>query len=278
MIIANGASSASRKPTTHFSQTRSIIRGFQLPGDGVQKDPQIWDGFEEGHKKSFGHFLHHEKEAVLTKMCNVRQNVNILDKKNCHLYEEAEKIKSCKKVVEYQLESIQQDILNIKLSEMAELTKKPETTATETPTIETSTTETPHTTIDEEEGMETEMIIQEVVREEVDESKEEIIIVQLDEDENITNVQKELPRSVQRVIPEKLHKYFTSTKPPITTQSALPSSQPLRPLYFGQGIEGDLHAQQIVMQSCIQQSIAHTIHDVRGHQPIYVQSQISSPF
>ena len=131
----------------------------------------------------------------------------------------------------------------------------------ETSTIETSTTETPHT-IDEKEGMETETIVQEVVREEVDESREEIIIVQLDEDENITNVQKELPRSMQKFIPEKLHKYFTSTKPPITTQSALPSSQPLRPLYFGQGIEGDLHAQQIVMQSCIQQSIAHTVHDV----------------
>ena len=75
-------------------------------------------------KKSFGHFLHHEKEAVLTKLCNVRQNVNILDKNICHLYEEAEKIKSCKKVVEYQLESIQQDISNIMLSEMAESTKK----------------------------------------------------------------------------------------------------------------------------------------------------------
>ena len=48
----------------------------------------------------------------------------------------------------------------------------------------------------------------------------------------------------------------------VTTQLALPSSQPSRPLYFGQGIEGDLHAQQIVMQSCIQQSIAHTVHDV----------------
>ena len=57
-------------------------------------------------------------------MRNVRQNVNILDKKIRHLYEEAEKIKSCKKVVEYQLESIQQDILNIKLSEMAESIKK----------------------------------------------------------------------------------------------------------------------------------------------------------
>ena len=278
VIIANGGSSVSRKPTTHFSQTHSITRGFQLPGAGVQKDPQIWDGFEEGCKKSFGHFLHHEKEAVLIKMHNVRQNVNILDKKIRHLYEEAEKIKSCKKVVEYQLESIQRDISNIKLSEMAQSTKKPETTAMETSTIETSTTETPHTTIDEEEGMETETIVQEVVREEVDESREEIIIVQLDEDENITNVQKGLPRSVQKFIPEKLHKYFTSTKSPVTTQSALPSSQPSRPLYFGQGIEGDLHAQQIVMQSCIQQSIAHTIHDVQGHQPIYVQSQISSPF
>ena len=113
----------------------------------------------------------------------------------------------------------------------------------ETLTIETSTTETPHTTIDEEEGMETEMIAQEVVREEVDESREELIVVQLDEDESITNVQKELPRSVQRLLPEKLHKYFTSIKPPVTTQSALPSSQPLRPLYFEQGIEGDLHAQ-----------------------------------
>ena len=85
----------------------------------------------------------------------------------------------------------------------------------ETSTIETSTTETPHTTIDEE-GMETEMIVQEVVGEEVDESREEIIVVQLDEDENITNVQRELTRSVQRFIPEKLHKYFTSTKPPVT--------------------------------------------------------------
>ena len=72
VIIANGGSSVSRKPTTHFSQTHSITRGFQLPGAGVQKDPQIWDGFEEGRKKSFGHFLHHEKEAVLTKMHNVR--------------------------------------------------------------------------------------------------------------------------------------------------------------------------------------------------------------
>ena len=50
VIIANGGSSVSRKPTTHFSQTRSIIRGFQLPGAGTLKDPQIWDGFEEGHK------------------------------------------------------------------------------------------------------------------------------------------------------------------------------------------------------------------------------------
>ena len=124
VIIANGGSSVSRKPTTHFSQTCSITRGFQLPGAGVQKDPQIWDEFEEGHKKSFGHFLHHEKEAMLTKMRNVRWNVNILDKKIRHLYEEAEKIKSCKKVVEYQLESIQQDISNIKLSEMVESTKK----------------------------------------------------------------------------------------------------------------------------------------------------------
>ena len=92
--------------------------------------------------------------------------------------------------------------------------------------------------------METELVVQKVVEEEVvDKSREEIIVVQLDEDENITNVQKELPRSVQRFIPEKLHKYFTSTKPSITTESALPSSQPLRLLYFGQGIEGDLHTQ-----------------------------------
>ena len=220
VIIANSGSSVSRKPTTHFSQTRSIIRGFQLPGAGAQKDPQIWAGFEETCKKSFGHFLHHEKEATLTKMHNVRQNVHILDKNIHHLYQEAEKIKSCKKVVEYQLES-----LNIKLSKMAELTRRTETTATETSTMETSTsvtltTETPHTTvaIDEEEGMETELVVKKVVEKEVvDESREEIIIVQLDEDENITNVQKELARSVQRFIPEKLHKYFTSTKPSVTT-------------------------------------------------------------
>ena len=67
VIIANGGSSVSRKPTTHFSQTHSIIRGFQLPGAGALKDPKICDGFEEGRKKSFGHFLHHEKEATLTK-------------------------------------------------------------------------------------------------------------------------------------------------------------------------------------------------------------------
>ena len=168
---------------------------------------------------------------------------------------------------------------------MAESTRR-ETTATETSTMETSTsvtltTETPHTTvtIDEEEGMETEPVVKEVVEEEVvDESREEIIVIQLDEDENITNVQKELPRSVQRFIPEKLHKYFASTMPSITTQSALPSSQPSKPLYFGQGVEGDLHTEQIVMQSNIQQSIAHTIHNVQSHQPIYVQSQISLQF
>ena len=200
------------------------------------------------------------------------------------MYEEAEKVKSCKKVVEYQLESIQQDISNIKLSEMAELTRRRETTATETSTMETSTsvtltTETPHTTVAiDEEGMETELVDEEVVEEKVDESREEIIVIQLDEDENITNVQKELPRSVQRFIPENLHKDFASTKPSITTQSALPSSRPLKPLYFGQGVEGDLHAQQIVMQSSIQKSIAHTIHDVQSHQLIYVQSQISSQF
>ena len=76
-------------------------------------------------------------------------------------------------------------------------------------TSATLTTETPHTTvaIDEEEGMETEPVVKEVVENEVvDESRKEIIIIQLDEDENITNVQKELPRSVQRFIPEKLHK------------------------------------------------------------------------
>ena len=103
---------------------------------------------------------------------------------------------------------------------MAESTRRRETTATETSTMETSTsvtltTETPHTTvaIDEEEGMETEPVVEEAVEEKVDESREEIIVIQLDEDENITNVQKELPRSVQRFIPEKLHKYFAPTKP-----------------------------------------------------------------
>ena len=45
VIIANGGSSVSRKPTTHFSQTHSIIRGFQLPGAWAQKDPQIWELF-----------------------------------------------------------------------------------------------------------------------------------------------------------------------------------------------------------------------------------------
>ena len=50
VIIANGGSSVSRKPTTHFSQTCSIIRGFQRPGAGTLKDPQIWDGFEEDDK------------------------------------------------------------------------------------------------------------------------------------------------------------------------------------------------------------------------------------
>ena len=58
------------------------------------------------------------------------------------MYEEAEKVKSCKKVVEYQLESIQQDISNIKLSEMAELTRRRETTAKETSNMETSTSVT----------------------------------------------------------------------------------------------------------------------------------------
>ena len=61
--------------------------------------------------------------------------------------------------------------------------------------------------------METEPVVEEVVEEKVDESREEIIVIQLDEDENITNVQKELPRGVQRFIPEKLHKYFASKKP-----------------------------------------------------------------
>ena len=101
-----------------------------------------------------------------------------------------------------------------------------ETSTMETLTGVTLTTKTSHTTVAiDEEGMKTELAVEEVVEGEVvDESREEIIIVQLDEDENITNVQKELPRSVQSFIPEKLHKYFASTKPSITTQSALPSS------------------------------------------------------
>ena len=104
---------------------------------------------------------------------------------------------------------------------MAESTKKPETTATETSSIETSTTETPHTTIYEEEGMGTEMIVQEVVREEVDESREEIIIVQLDDNENITNVQKELPRSVQGLFLKNCTSISYLQNHPLQLQSAL---------------------------------------------------------
>ena len=52
VIMANGGNAYScKKQTTHFSQTRSILRGYQLPGAGVAKNPKVWDDFEKGKKK-----------------------------------------------------------------------------------------------------------------------------------------------------------------------------------------------------------------------------------
>ena len=101
VIMANGDNAYSgRKQMTHFSQTRSILHGYQLPSAGVAKNPKVWDDFEKGKKKSFGHFLHSEKESTLTKMRNVRENVNVLDRKIRNLYAEAEHIKNMKKDVD----------------------------------------------------------------------------------------------------------------------------------------------------------------------------------
>ena len=94
VIMVNGGNAYScREQMTHFSQTRSILCGYQLLGAGVAKNPMVWDGFEKGKKKSFRHFFHSEKESTLTKMRNVRENVNVLDRKIRNLYAEAERIK-----------------------------------------------------------------------------------------------------------------------------------------------------------------------------------------
>ena len=92
-----------------------------MPGVGVAKNPKVWDDFEKGKKKSFGHFLHSEKESTLTKMRNVRENVNVLDRK----------IKNMKKAVEYQL-TIQDDINILKVTEMSTTEQDETSTPTET--------------------------------------------------------------------------------------------------------------------------------------------------
>ena len=52
VIMANGDNAYScRKQMTHFSQTRSILCGYQLPSAGVAKNPKVWDDFEKGKKK-----------------------------------------------------------------------------------------------------------------------------------------------------------------------------------------------------------------------------------
>ena len=57
VIMANGGNAYScRKQTTHFSQTWSILCGYQLPGAGVAKNPKVWDDFEKGKKSHLGIF------------------------------------------------------------------------------------------------------------------------------------------------------------------------------------------------------------------------------
>ena len=57
VIMANiGNDYSCRKQMTHFSQTRSILRGYQLPSAGVAKNPKAWDDFEKGKKSHLGIF------------------------------------------------------------------------------------------------------------------------------------------------------------------------------------------------------------------------------
>ena len=162
-------------------------------------------------KKPFGHFLHSEKESTLTKMRNVREIVNVLDRKIRNLYAEAERIKNMKKAVEYQLTTIQDDINRLKVTEMN--------------TTEQDETSTPaETKVDvKKEGTKVKIlgatgseivVVEEGMDIDPDESKEEVIILQLDkseEDENksvqLVSTQK-VPHSMSQFLDPKYHHFL----------------------------------------------------------------------
>ena len=176
-----------------FQSDPSILRGFQLPGTGVAIKPKVWEGFKKGKEKSFGHFLHAEKESTLLKMRNVCENVKVLDRKVRKLYNEAECVKNIKKSVEHQLSGIQDDDINrLKLSEMP----KPAQIGTETSTV-TKEKEKESTAEVGAAGLATEQVSMDV-----DESREEIIVIQLnaeeaDEDKKVQLVSSQkLPQSL----------------------------------------------------------------------------------
>ena len=221
IIMANGSNAYScRKQMTHFSQTGSILHGYQLPSAGVAKNPKVWDDFEKGKKKSFGHFLHSEKESTLTKMRNVRENVNVLDRKIRNLYAEAECIKNMKKAVEYQLTTIQDDINRLKVTEMSTTEQDETSTPTETKVDvkkEGTKAKSPEKAEEKILGATGSKIV--VVKEAMDidsdESKEEVIILQLDnseEDENksvqLVSTQK-VPHSMSQFLDPKYHHFLT---------------------------------------------------------------------
>ena len=219
--MANGGNAYSyRKQMTHFSQTRSILRGYQLPGAGVAKNPKVWDDFEKGKKKSFGHFLHSENKSTLAKMRNVRVNVNVLDRKIRNLYVEAEHIKRIKKAVEYQLTAIQDDINRLKVTEMSATEQVETSTPAETRRdVKKEETEAKSPEKVEEKllgatGSEI-VVVEEAMDIDPDESKEEVIVLQLDkskEDESksvqLVSAQK-VPCSMSKFLDPNYHHFLT---------------------------------------------------------------------
>ena len=125
-------------------------------------------------------------------MKNVRENVNVLDRKTRNLYAEAEHIKNMKKAVEYQLTTIQDDINRLKVTEMS-TTEEDETSILAETKVdvkkEGTNAKSPEKAEEKILGATVSeiVVVEEAMDIDPDESKEEVIILQLDKSEEDEN-------------------------------------------------------------------------------------------
>lgn len=110
VIICNGGMFGTSMPATHFTQTRSRIINWHLPGHGVAKlVPRVYQDYEFSRKVAENRAIKEEKDHLLTRLRALNSNIEEMEDEILEILQALRKLKARKRELEKELAELDSD-------------------------------------------------------------------------------------------------------------------------------------------------------------------------